>query len=92
MSRRRTGPVFRDGKVHVRRRMCDTCIFRPGNQMALRPGVRDALVAEAAACHSCIPCHESLDGLQSVCAGFYRLHATVPLIVANATGIIEWTK
>lgn len=45
----------------VKREMCPTCIFRPGNLMSLRAGrVRD-MVEEARAADSFIVCHDTID-------------------------------
>jgi len=88
MSRRRK--PFRDGKVHVMRRMCDTCIFRPGNLMQLSEGRVESMVEQATELQSCIPCHETLSGKQAVCHGFFKLHATMPLRLAQAMKRIEW--
>lgn len=84
--------VFRAGKVHVKRAMCATCIFRPGNLMDLRPGRVEQMVRDATRAESCIPCHDTLDGPQAVCRGFYDRHTTGPLQVAQRLGYIEWQK
>jgi hypothetical protein len=64
--------IFRNGKVHVQKRMCDTCIFRPGNLMHLRPGTVEMMVAESVKDDASIPCLETLDGGNSVCRGLFR--------------------
>jgi len=89
------GP-YRDGLVHVQARMCDTCIFRPGNKMDLRDGRVEQMVRDAARNQSCIPCHQTLefsDGAagQSVCRGFFDRHPTAPLQIAERMGLIEFT-
>ena len=83
------GPFF-DGKVHVHSRMCSTCIFRPGNLMHLEPGRVEDMVCEATRNDSCIPCHQTLDGKQAVCRGFFDKHATSPLQVAERMGFVEF--
>lgn len=83
--------AYRDGKVHVRRAECETCVFRPGNLMRLRPGRLRGMVDEALAEDTAITCHETLypeaydgDGHQAVCRGFFDRHArdTMPLRAA----------
>jgi hypothetical protein len=85
--------TFVNGRVHVRRRMCATCIFRPGNLMHLDEGRRDKMVAGAVKNESCIPCHSHLHSgakVEPVCRGFYDNHATVTIRLAEVMGIIEW--
>jgi len=82
--------VFRDGKVHVCARMCDTCIFRPGNLMYLEDGRVESMVREATGNESCITCHETLSGYQAVCRGFFDRHATAPLQIADRLGYIAF--
>lgn len=67
--------VYRDGKVHVQREMCSTCIFRPGNIMHLQSGRVRGMVDEAKDDESAIVCHQTLDGDNAVCRGFYDRHA-----------------
>src|SRR5476651_2454024 len=71
----RSRKVFRDGKVYVCARMCDTCIFRPGNLMNLEEDRVEQMVAQATRAESCIPCHQTLSGKQAVCRGFFERHA-----------------
>lgn len=88
----RSRKVYRDGKVHVLSAMCSTCIFRPGNLMQLREGRVDQMVRDATRNQSCIPCHSTLSGKQSVCYGFFKLHATAPLQIAERMGLVEMDK
>jgi hypothetical protein len=53
--------IFRNGKVHVQKRRCDTCIFRPGNLMHLQAGTVEMMVAESVKDDASIPCHETLE-------------------------------
>ena len=85
-----SGNAFRDGRVHVQRRMCPTCIFRPGNVMHLAPGRRDQLVADATANQSAITCHETYDGDNAVCRGFFDRHPTTPLQLADRLDLITY--
>lgn len=79
---------FHDGVVHVNKRLCSTCIFRPGNLMHLDEGRVEDMVAQATAAESCIPCHQTLDGQQAVCRGFYNKHKTQPLQIAERLGFV----
>lgn len=83
-------PVFRNSRLHVCVRMCDTCIFRPGNLMQLRPSRVEEMVAAATEHQSCIPCHKTLGGGEAVCRGFFEKHKTQPLQVAERLGLVEW--
>jgi hypothetical protein len=88
---RRRG-VYRDGKVHVRARMCATCIFHPGNRMDLQPGRVEGMVRQALRQDSQIPCHDTLDGPQAVCRGFWDRHKldVFPLRLALALDCVEY--
>jgi hypothetical protein len=87
--------TYVDGKVHIRKRRCDTCIFRPGNLMDLEEGRVEQMVADAQRDESCIPCHHHLysgEAVEPVCRGFYELHATLPIRLAEAMDIVEWVE
>ncbi len=74
--------VFRDDFVHVQRRMCDTCIFRPGNLMHLEPGRVESMVRDCGD-ESIIPCHEVMDtAAPGVCKGFFTKHRNRLLQIA----------
>lgn len=84
---------FRDGRVHVYSRKCDTCIYRPGNLMHLTEGVRDELEAEAVKQNTVIVCHEHDDDDDlAVCRGFYDVNKAnvVPLSLGAALGILAF--
>lgn len=83
-------PVYRGGRIHVCARMCDTCIFRPGNLMHLDPGRVEAMVEGAIEADSCIPCHSTLEGAEAVCFGFFTQHPTTPLQIAERIGLITF--
>lgn len=68
------GPLTPNG-LRVCDRLCETCVFRPGNLMYLRPGRLRGMVREALANDSFIPCHKTLDGEQAVCRGFWDRHS-----------------
>lgn len=85
--------VFYDGKVHVCKRLCSTCIFRPGNLMDLEEGRRDELVAKAVESDGQIPCHETLERSRgAICRGYYDRHRTATLQIAQRLGFIEWVE
>lgn len=81
--------AYRDGKVHVCRKMCPTCIFRPGNKMKLHRGRVRGMVDETKRDESAIICHATLDGDNAVCKGFYDKHPTQPLQIAERLDIIK---
>jgi len=81
--------AYRDGKVHVCRIQCETCIFHPGNRARLKPGRVAGMVREATENESAIICHSTLDGDNAVCRGFFDKHATAPLQIAERLGFVE---
>ncbi len=85
--------VYRDGQVYVMARLCDTCIFRPGNLMQLEPGRVESIVAECEKHQACIPCHKTTFAQtkgEAVCRGFFELHATAPLQIADRLGYVKF--
>lgn len=84
------GNAYRDGKVHVHREMCATCVFRPGNLMRLRPGTLRSLVDDNRAEESAIICHETYECDNAVCFGFFERYPTQPLQIAERLDLIEW--
>lgn len=84
--------VYRNGRVHVCAAQCSTCIFRSGNLMSLQRGRVSQMIRDATRDEGCIPCHQTLDGDQSVCRGFFDKHATAPLQIAGRLGLVEFTK
>lgn len=81
--------VARDGAVHVCKRMCTTCIFRPGNLMHLDEGRVEQMVADANEMDGCIPCHSTLDEEhQAVCRGFFDRHPPPMLQIAQRLGFV----
>ena len=82
--------IYRDGKVHVMAEQCPTCIFRPGNRMGLKRGRVRAMVDEATEHDSTIVCHATLGTDQHACCrGFFDLHPTAPLQIADRLGLVE---
>ena len=84
--------VYRNERVHVKAKMCDTCIFRPGNVMDLEPGRVEQMTRDATRNNSCIPCHKTTyqGGGEAVCRGFFELHASMPLRLAVAFGKVTF--
>lgn len=80
--------VFRDGKIHVVKRMCSSCIFRPHPEDLKTRVVNEALRSDTA-----VICHHTLGtDANGVCHGFYREHATTPLRLAAAMDAIEFDE
>jgi hypothetical protein len=48
------------------------------------------MVRDATRRDSCIPCHETLGGDDWVCRGFFDLHATAPLQIAERLGCVVY--
>lgn len=84
--RKRHFNVFRDDKIHVCAKLCDTCIFKPDSPL------RDvSIIAEAVKDNTAVICHSTLDKPnQSVCRGFFEKHHTLPLALARMMGNIEF--
>jgi hypothetical protein len=77
-------------------RMCDTCVFRPGNPMHLRRGRLRDLVEQARAAESYIVCHSTLPGMApegvqlAVCRGFAdRYHTQALQVIERLFGFTE---
>lgn len=71
----RRRPPFREGRVHVLSRRCDTCVFRAGNLMSLRAGRLKELVEENLAADTAFACHETLNADEALCRGFVDRYA-----------------
>lgn len=88
--------VYRDGKVHVMKRLCNTCIFREDGRAAVGADRVEQLARDAIASEGCIPCHHTTYGQdergEAVCRGFFELRATVGLRLAEALKVIEWQE
>lgn len=81
--------IFREGKVHVCKEMCSTCIFHPGNLMYLEEGRADDMIREAMESDCSIVCHQTLDGDNAVCRGFFTRYAPPTLQLAQRLGIVK---
>lgn len=87
------GNAYRGGRVHVLAELCATCVFRPGNLMALAPGRLRELVQANVAADSALTCHSTLerdDVDNAICRGFYDRHETTPLQLATRLGLVEF--
>lgn len=82
--------VFRDGKIHVCKERCATCIFRPGNIMDLAPGRVKQMVDDATKKDTAIICHSTLEADNAVCRGFFDQYETMPLRLARAMAVVEY--
>ena len=83
------GP-FRDGKIYINAEKCETCIFRPGNLMRLSPGRVASMKAEADSRGTCIVCHDTMSTSEAtVCRGYYDIHNSQVLQVAERMGFIQ---
>ena len=62
--------------VRVMREQCDSCIFRPGNLMHLKPGRLKGMVQDCLDDQTIIRCHKTLDDeKQAVCRGLFENYA-----------------
>lgn len=89
----RNGNVYRDGKVHVCAKQCPNCIFHPGNRFHLNPGRLEDMIAGAHnvdALGSAIVCHDTLEGDNAVCRGFFDKHPTPVLQIADRMGFVRY--
>lgn len=81
--------AFRDGKVHVCDRLCDTCIFKPSQEAIPKERV-DGMVAEAIENDSAVICHSTLNTKpkqNAVCRGFYEHHGGASLAIRAAIAL-----
>jgi hypothetical protein len=90
--------TFIDGKVHVRRTQCKTCIYRPENRGRIH-GIsderREQMERDAARDESVIPCHSHLyegEPIEPVCRGYWNAQADqVGLLrLAQAMDIVSY--
>jgi hypothetical protein len=63
--------VAEPGEIRLCARMCDTCVFRPGNLMYLAPGRLTDMVKGAHRDEGQIVCHKTLDTeAPAICRGY----------------------
>lgn len=82
------------GTVRLMAAKCDTCIFRPGNLMHLRPGRVKDMVDTCLRNSGHVVCHKTLDEATdgAICRGFADAYPGVALALrvgAAFGGIIE---
>ncbi|MEV4813868.1 hypothetical protein [Micromonospora avicenniae] len=84
------------GKSRLMSRLCDTCIFAPGNRMNLGPGRLRALVTQAREQGSYIVCHDTLPHYlypqvkPAICRGFADRYRTRALqLIERLWGFVE---
>jgi len=87
-------PPYRDGKVHVLKERCSTCVFRPGNLMNLNEGRFKDLVETNRERDTAFACHQTLYGqtpAEAICRGYFDAYGDeiTPLRMAKIMGIIE---
>lgn len=88
-----THNVYRNGRVHVMRRRCATCIFRSGNPMRLAPGRVEQMCTDADADESTIVCHSTLGTDENAaCRGYFDRGSSMTLRLAAAAGVIEFVS
>ena len=90
---RRGKPPYHDGKVHVQREMCDTCVGHPGNRMKLVPGRLRDVVKDNVEADGALTCHQTTYGQadqEAVCRWFFDRYKTTPLQIAERIGIISF--
>lgn len=88
-----TTRTFVNGRVHVRRARCSTCVFGP-NKFVSDERVA-GMVEGADKANSCIPCHHHLhegQEIEPVCRGYFDRHSSVTLRLAEAMDLIEWVS
>lgn len=89
---------YRNGRLYVCSRECDTCIFRRGNLMDLRPGrLRDVIETNlregsAPTCHRTL--YEDPEHRHAICRGFFDrlVNKSMPLLLAEHMGIITYIE
>ena len=88
--------AYRDGRVHVMRERCPTCVFRPGNKMGLDPGRLKGLIDDNREGDSALTCHETLyrAGVDNaICRGFFDLEPkTLPLQLAERMDLVTFVE
>jgi len=88
--------IYVNGRVHVRRRQCATCVFRPADRGRL-PGITDDRVTDLveANADSALACHSHLyEGaeVEPVCRGFFDLRRSPILRLAEMMDVVEWVE
>ena len=85
--------TYVNGKVHVRKTRCSTCVFGP-NRPVSQARV-DQMIAEADAEQAAIACHKHLyqgAEIEPVCRGYFDRGSSVSLRLAVAMDIVEFVS
>ena len=85
--------TFVNGKVHVRRTPCKTCIFGPNRLIGIDQERVDQMTRDADGADTCIPCHHHLyngEDIEPVCRGYFNRKSSKTLRLAEALEIVEW--
>jgi hypothetical protein len=85
--------TFVDGRVHVRKKKCATCIFGPNRLIGIDQERVDQMTRDADRAETCIPCHHHLysdEDIEPVCRGYYDRASSASLRMATAMDIVEW--
>ena len=85
--------IFVDGKVHVRKAKCKTCIFGPNRLMGIDQDRVDQMTRDADEADTCIPCHHHLysdQAIEPVCSGYFDRHSSALLRLAEAMDIVNF--
>lgn len=88
---KRKGRTFVDGKVHVRKRKCASCIYGPKSPVAAER--RQQMQDDSDRDGGCIPCHSHLyvgERVHPICRGYFDNGNSIPVRLAAAMEMIEW--
>lgn len=83
--------VYRDGKVHVLKRQCKTCIF--GTRSPVDIERTQGMKEEADRDNSTIVCHSTLlneDQDNAACRGYFDQRSSATLRLAESMGVVEF--
>lgn len=88
-------PIFHSGKVHVMKRMCQSCVFGP-NSLELEEGRLVEVIRQNLDNDAGLPCHSTAYGLHglgdqvAVCKGFFDRYSrdVTPLRAARILDVI----
>lgn len=87
--------TFIDGRVHVKRTQCKTCIFGSNRLMGIDQERVDQMTRDADRAETCIPCHSHLhtgQDIEPVCRGYYDRKSSATLRLAEALEIINFVS
>jgi hypothetical protein len=82
-------------RLRILNAKCETCVFKPGNPMHLRPGKLRALIAANLAadaplvCHSTLPYGKNPDFGPAVCHGWDESYDTNGVLIMKRLGGVD---